>query len=73
MDHRGPRERHLRGVDDAVDQVARQRAFEEAHPEWLITCDERLLWRAVRDGGEQAAALDLRGLLDELERRCAGG
>ena len=73
MDHRGPRERHLRGVDDAVDQVARRIAFEEAHPEWRITCDERLHWRAVHDGGEPVEAYDLHGLLDELERRCDGG
>jgi hypothetical protein len=70
MDHRGPRPRHLHGVDNAVDQVARQRAFEAAHPEWRISCDERLRWRAVRDGSAIAVeAYELRELLDELEGR----
>jgi hypothetical protein len=67
MDHRGPR--HLRGVDDAVDQVARCREFVAEHPEWQIECsDDRRRWRAERDGGEPVEAFDLRGLLDELAR-----
>jgi hypothetical protein len=73
MDHRGPRARHLRGVDDAVDQVARRIAFEEAHPEWRITCVDRI-HRAVRDGSVIAVESDdLKALLDELDRRCDGG
>ena len=73
MDHMAGR--HLRiagGVDHPVDQVARQKAFEAAHPEWRIWCDDdrRRRWHAERDGGEPVEALDLRGLLDELERRC---
>lgn len=68
MDHRGPG-RHLHGVDDAVDQVKRRIAFEAGHPEWRITCDERLHWHAERDGAGPVVAYDLRGLLDELESR----
>lgn len=69
MDHRGPR--HLQGVDNAPDQVARRRAFEAEHPEWRIWCDgdRRRRWHAVRDGGEPVEAYDLHGLLDELESR----
>ncbi len=71
MDHMAAR--HLRiagGVDHPVDQVARQDAFEAAHPEWRIWCDDdrRRRWHAERDG-ERVDALDLRGLLDELEGR----
>ena len=68
--------RHLHiagGVDHPVDQVARQNAFEAAHPEWRIWCGERYRWYARRDidgGADTIMALDLRGLLDELERRC---
>ena len=68
MDHRGPKARHLHGVDNAVDQVRRRIAFEAAHPEWRITCDERLDWHAERDGAGPVAAGDLKGLLDELVR-----
>jgi hypothetical protein len=57
------------GVDHPVDQVKRQDAFEAAHPEWRIWCDERYRWHAERDG-ERVDALDLRGLLDELDSRC---
>jgi hypothetical protein len=70
MDHRGPG-RHLHGVDNAVDQVKRHRAFEAAHPEWRIWCDERLNWHAERDGSEPVEALELRELLNELDRRCS--
>ena len=75
MDHMGAH-RHLRiagGVDHPVDQVARRNEFEAAHPEWRIWCDDdrHRRWHAERDG-ERVDALDLRGLLDELERRCAG-
>ena len=66
----GPMEpkRHLRGVDDAVDQVARRFAFQADRPEWQIWCDGQYRWHAQQDGGERIDALDLRGLLDELER-----
>jgi hypothetical protein len=62
-------ERHLHGVDDAVDQVARLTAFEAAHPEWRIACDERRHWRAERDLYKPVLAYELRELLDELESR----
>jgi hypothetical protein len=71
----GP-DRHLRiigGVDHPVDQVARRRAFEAAHPEWTVSVDDRYTWHARRDGdggSDTVTAYDLRGLLDELERRC---
>ena len=67
MDHRGPR--HLRGVDNAVDQTVRRREFEAAHPEWRISCDERLHWRAERESYKPVVAYELRELLDELESR----
>ena len=67
MDHRGPR--YLRGVDNAVDQVARRIAFEDAHPEWRISCDERRHWRAERESYKPVVAYELRELLDELEGR----
>jgi hypothetical protein len=71
----GPEDRHLHivgGVDYPVDQVKRHRAFLEAHPEWLISVDERYIWHARRDsdgGSDTVTADDLRGLLDELEGR----
>jgi hypothetical protein len=71
----GPEDRHLRivgGVDYPIDQVKRHRAFLEAHPEWLISVDERYIWHARRDGGtDTVTADDLRVLLNELERRCS--
>jgi len=75
MDHTAGR--HLRiagGVDYTVDQVARLNEFEAGHPEWRIWCDSdrSRRWHAERDG-ERVEALDLRELLNELERRCDGG
>ena len=69
MDHRGPR--HLRGVDNAVDQVKRPHRVRGGAPGGVAdlvatsACD----WHAERLIGEaeSVTAYDLKGLLDELE------
>jgi len=64
----------VNGVDHAVDQTERRRAFEAAHPDWRLTCDAKnWTWYAERDlpggGTERVTYEALRFLLDELERR----
>ena len=60
------------GVDHAVDQTQRRKAFEAAHPEWRIWI-EGWTWRAERvlpDGVRESVSSDaIRFLLDNLEKR----
>lgn len=53
-----------------IDQVKRQRAFEEANPEWRIIWDKdyRIFraWRPLANGEDNIMRHELRELLDAL-------
>ena len=57
-----------------VDQVVRMQAFKAAHPEIDFLPPEPFVgyWKCFRDGQQIACELDLRRLLDSLDRLTAG-
>ena len=62
---------------DTTDQVIRLSHFKDEHPEWSILspADIRsvlrgeLEWRALGPDGQLIRAIELRDLLDEIERQ----
>lgn len=62
-------------IDSEEDQVPRLARFREAHPEVDI-CNPQAarsqFWKAARDGEIIAIEIDLRRLLDTLERKLGG-